>query len=574
MNPARRLVAAGRRASTGPYSAGPALVGEYEHDLVGRCDSESRSREGLEQSIVGAQSLDLLGDLPVAYNSLVSFVSALGERGTQIEVAPDPVGTESDRVAEAGADEHERSENRFALPDACSLPGGHFSARIQRRDPGGQSTRRVLRGEEMKIEHVRAREVLDSRGNPTVEVDVGVRGGSSGRASVPSGASTGAHEAWELRDGDKKRYLGKGVRKAVANVNERIGPAILGNDVRRQADIDGRMIELDGTSNKSRLGANAMLGVSLAVAHAAADFGRMPLYRAVGGSKAVTLPVPLMNIINGGAHADNGLDFQEFMIVPHGSRRFSEALRAGVEIFHSLKAVLKDRGLGTNVGDEGGFAPDLASNDAAIGAILVAMRKAGYRAGSDVSLALDCAATEFYEKGVYTFHKGGGRPLKPEKMIDLYARLVRRYPIVSIEDGLAEDDWDGWARLTTKLGTKVQLVGDDLFVTNPERLSRGISGGIANSILVKVNQIGTLTETLEAVRKAHRAGYTTIISHRSGETEDTTIADLAVAVNAGQIKTGSLSRGERTAKYNRLLRIEEDLGKRAKYPGRRAFRQH
>ena len=283
--------------------------------------------------------------------------------------------------------------------------------------------------------------------------------------------------------------------------------------------------------------------------------------------------MPLMNIINGGAHADNGLDFQEFMIVPHGSRSFSEALRAGAEIFHSLKGVLKDRGLGTNVGDEGGFAPDLASNDAAIGAILVATRKAGYRAGRDVSLALDCAATELYAKGVYTFHKGGGRPLKPEKMIELYARLVRKYPIVSIEDGLAEDDWEGWARLTTKLGAKVQLVGDDLFVTNPERLSRGISGGIANSILVKVNQIGTLTETLEAVRTAHRAGYTTVISHRSGETEDTTIADLAVAVNAGQIKTGSLSRGERTAKYNRLLRIEEDLGKRAKYPGRRAFKQ-
>jgi len=425
----------------------------------------------------------------------------------------------------------------------------------------------------MKIEHVSAREILDSRGNPTVEVEIGVRGGATGRASVPSGASTGAHEAWELRDGDKKRYLGKGVKKAVANVNQRIGPAILGKDVRRQADIDRAMIELDATPNKSRLGANAMLGVSLAVAHAAAAFGRMPLYRSVGGAKAVTLPVPLMNIINGGAHADNGLDFQEFMVVPHGPRCFSEALRAGAEIFHALKAVLKDRGLGTNVGDEGGFAPNLASNDAAIGAILVAVRKAGYRAGQDVSLALDCAATEFYGKGVYTFHKGGGRPLSASKMIALYARLVRRYPIVSIEDGLAEDDWDGWAALTKALGRKVQLVGDDLFVTNPKRLARGISEKIANSILVKVNQIGTLTETLEAVRNAHRAGYTTIMSHRSGETEDTTIADLAVAVNAGQIKTGSLSRAERTAKYNRLLRIEEDLGKRAKYPGRRAFRQ-
>ncbi len=425
----------------------------------------------------------------------------------------------------------------------------------------------------MKIEHVSAREILDSRGNPTLEVEIGVRGGAKGHASVPSGASTGAHEAWELRDGDKRRYLGKGVKKAVANVNDRISKAIRGKDVRRQADIDRCMIDLDGTSNKSRLGANAMLGASLAVAHAAADFGRMPLYRSIGGRKAVTLPVPLMNIINGGAHADNGLDFQEFMIVPHGPRRFSEALRAGAEIFHALKGVLKDRGLGTNVGDEGGFAPDLASNDAAIGAILTAMRKAGYRAGGDVSLALDCAATELYAKGLYTFHKGGGRPVTAEKMIDLYARLVRRYPIVSIEDGLAEDDWDGWARLTRKLGKKVQLVGDDLFVTHPERLARGISGGIANSILVKVNQIGTLTETLQAVHNAHRAGYTTILSHRSGETEDTTIADLAVAVNAGQIKTGSLSRGERTAKYNRLLRIEEDLGKRAKYPGRRAFRQ-
>ncbi len=425
----------------------------------------------------------------------------------------------------------------------------------------------------MKIEHVRAREVLDSRGNPTIEVEIGVRGGAIGRASVPSGASTGAHEAWELRDGDKRRYLGKGVKKAVANVNTRIAAAVRGHDVRRQAELDRCMIELDGTPNRSRLGANAMLGVSLAAAHAAAAYGRMPLYRSIGGRKAVTLPVPLMNIINGGAHADNGLDFQEFMVVPHGAKRFSEALRAGAEIFHALKAVLKDRGLGTNVGDEGGFAPDLDSNDAAIGAILTAMRKAGYRAGTDVSLALDCAATELYAKGSYTFHKAGGRPLGAAKMIDLYATLVRRYPIVSIEDGLAEDDWDGWAALTAKMGKKVQLVGDDLFVTNPERLARGIAAGIANSILVKVNQIGTLTETLEAVRKAHRAGYTAILSHRSGETEDTTIADLAVAVNAGQIKTGSLSRSERTAKYNRLLRIEEDLGTRAKYPGRSAFRQ-
>jgi enolase len=425
----------------------------------------------------------------------------------------------------------------------------------------------------MKIEFVHAREILDSRGNPTVEVDVGVKGGATGRAAVPSGASTGAHEAWELRDGNKARYGGKGVTRAVANVNERIAPAIRGMDVRKQAEIDACMIELDGTPNKKRLGANAILGVSLAVAHAAAAYGKLPLYRSVGGRRATTLPVPLMNIINGGAHADNGLDFQEFMIVPHGPRRFKDALRAGAEVFHALKAVLKGRGLETNVGDEGGFAPNLATNDAAIGAILEAIRKAGYRPVRDVSLALDCAATELFKNGVYEFHKSGGKALRAAGMISLYARLARRYPIVSIEDGLAEDDWDGWARLTEVLGKKVQLVGDDLFVTNPERLTRGIDGGIANSILIKVNQIGSLTETVQAVRKAHKAGYTTVMSHRSGETEDTTIADLAVALNAGQIKTGSLSRGERTAKYNRLLRIEEELGKRAVYAGRRAFRQ-
>jgi enolase len=424
----------------------------------------------------------------------------------------------------------------------------------------------------MKIESIHAREILDSRGNPTVEVDVGVKGGAIGRAAVPSGASTGAHEAWELRDGKKGRYGGKGVMRAVANVNERIAPAIRGMDVRKQAEIDASMIELDGTPNKKRLGANAILGVSLAVAHAAAAYAKMPLYRSLGGRSATTLPVPLMNIINGGAHADNGLDFQEFMIVPHGARRFSEALRAGAEVFHALKAVLKSRGLETNVGDEGGFAPNLATNDAAIGAILEAIRKAGYRPLRDVSLALDCAATELYKNGAYEFHKSGGKALRAAGMVSLYARLARRYPIVSIEDGLAEDDWDGWGRLTEALGKKVQLVGDDLFVTNPERLGRGIAAGIANSILIKVNQIGTLTETVQAVRKAHKAGYTTVMSHRSGETEDTTIADLAVALNAGQIKTGSLSRGERTAKYNRLLRIEEELGRRAVYAGRRAFR--
>jgi enolase len=425
----------------------------------------------------------------------------------------------------------------------------------------------------MKINHIHAREILDSRGNPTVEVEVAVRGGARGIAAVPSGASTGAHEAWELRDKSSARYGGKGVQRAVANVNGKIAKAVLGQDVRRQAEIDACMIDLDGTGNKSKLGANAMLGVSLAVAHAAAAYGKMPLYRSIGGPKAVTLPVPLMNIINGGAHADNGLDFQEFMIVPHGPRRFCDALRAGAEVFHALKGVLKSKRLETNVGDEGGFAPNLATNDAAIGAILTAIRKAGYRPVRDVSLALDCAATELFARGSYRFHKSGGKALDSAAMIRLYARLCGKYPIVSIEDGLAEDDWDGWERLTRELGERVQLVGDDLFVTNPERLTRGIQGGIANSILIKVNQIGTLTETLDAVRKAHRAGYTTVISHRSGETEDTTIADLAVAVTAGQIKTGSLSRGERTAKYNRLLRIEEELGKRAVYAGRHAFQR-
>ena len=423
----------------------------------------------------------------------------------------------------------------------------------------------------MKIDHVHAREVLDSRGNPTVEVEVGVRGGAMGRAIVPSGASTGIHEALELRDTRSRRYGGKGVLTAVRNVNKRIAPELLGEDVRRQADLDAVMLELDGTPNKSRLGANAILGASLAIARAAADYGNMPLYRSIGGARAKTLPVPLMNIINGGAHADNKLDFQEFMIVPHGRPSFSEALRAGTEVFHALKQVLKDDRLSTNVGDEGGFAPALRSNDDAIKAILTAIKNAGYKAGDQVALALDCAASEFFEKGKYNFRKSGGGKQTSAQMVRLYQRLVRRYPIVSIEDGLDEDDWDGWELLTKRIGKKVQLVGDDLFVTNSERLGRGIKTGVANSILVKVNQIGSLTETLQAVRMAHRAGYTTVISHRSGETEDTTIADLAVAVNAGQIKTGSLSRGERTAKYNRLLRIEEELGKRAVYPKRRAF---
>jgi len=424
----------------------------------------------------------------------------------------------------------------------------------------------------MRIQSVHAREILDSRGNPTVEVEVEVRGGIVGRASVPSGASTGQHEALELRDVRKRRYGGKGVQSAVANVNRTIAGAIDGLDVRRQKEIDGLMLELDGTANKERLGANAILGVSLAVAHAAAAYKKMPLYRSIGGAAARTLPVPLMNIINGGAHADNRLDFQEFMIVPHGPRTFADALRAGAEVFQQLKAVLKSRRMSTNVGDEGGFAPNLSTNDEAIEVILQAISEAGYKAGTQVSLALDCAASELFVDGSYRFHKSGGKRLTASEMVRLYERLVRKYPIVSIEDGLSEDDWDGWQALTKRIGSKIQLVGDDLFVTNPVRLRRGIGAGVANSILIKVNQIGTLTETLEAIRIAHKAGYTTVISHRSGETEDTTIADLAVAVNAGQIKTGSLSRGERTAKYNRLLRIEEELGRRAVYPRKAALR--
>ncbi len=423
----------------------------------------------------------------------------------------------------------------------------------------------------MKIEHVHAREILDSRGNPTIEVEVGLRGGAVGRASVPSGASTGAHEALELRDARSPRFGGKGVRRAVRNVCERIAPLVIGLDARQQAQIDRRMIEADGTPKKTRLGANAVLGVSLAVAHAAAAHEGQPLYRWLGGKEARVLPVPLMNIVNGGAHADNRLDFQEFMIVPYGPRRFSDALRVGAEVFHALSKVLRERHCSTNVGDEGGFAPNLKTSDEAIGVILEAIEKAGYRPGRDVGLALDCAATELFDGGSYRFRKSGGGRKTSEAMIRIYEEMVDRYPIVSIEDGLAEDDWDGWYELTQRLGRRVQLVGDDLFVTNPTRLRRGVDLGAANSILIKVNQIGTLTETLEAIRMAQGAGYTAVISHRSGETEDTTIADLAVAVNAGQIKTGSLSRGERTAKYNRLLRIEEDLGERATYPRHTVF---
>ena len=424
----------------------------------------------------------------------------------------------------------------------------------------------------MKIRKVCAREILDSRGNPTVEVDVVLDHDVIGRAAVPSGASTGTHEALELRDG-KKRYGGKGVLKAVDHVNRVIGPKLRGRDASRQEDIDHLMLELDGTPHKSRLGANAILGVSLAVAKAAAAAANVPLFRYLGGSRAVTLPVPMMNILNGGAHADSSVDLQEFMVVPVGARTFADGLRMGTETFHALKAVLKENGYSTAVGDEGGFAPSLRSNQEAVEVILTAIERAGYQPGRQIALALDAAASEFFEDGQYVFRKSDGSRRSSAEMVQFYRDWVERYPIISIEDGLSEDDWDGWATLSRELGPKVQLVGDDLFVTNPQRLQRGIEAGVANSILVKVNQIGTLTETLETIDRAKQAGYTTVISHRSGETEDATIADLAVGVNAGQIKTGSASRSERTAKYNQLLRIEEMLGRRAVYPGRSAFKR-
>jgi len=419
------------------------------------------------------------------------------------------------------------------------------------------------------IAKIQAREILDSRGNPTIEVDVWTESGHMGRAAVPSGASTGAHEAAELRDGDMKRYLGKGVRKAVEHVNETLNTELHGASVIEQTMIDRALIGLDGTANKKNLGANAILGVSLAVAKAAASEAGIPFYRYVGGVNASLLPVPLMNILNGGAHADNSVDVQEFMIMPVGAKRFAEGLRMGTEVFHHLKAVLKAKGLSTNVGDEGGFAPDLKSNEDALKLVMQAIEKAGYKPGEDIVLALDCASTEFYDakKKRYTLESTGDS-LTSEEMVAMWADWAKRYPIVSIEDGMAEDDWDGWKKLTEKVGKKVQLVGDDLFVTNTERLSEGITKGIANSILVKVNQIGTLTETIEAVEMAHKAGYTSIMSHRSGETEDSTIADLAVALNCGMIKTGSASRSDRVAKYNQLLRIEEQLGAAARYPGR------
>jgi enolase len=416
------------------------------------------------------------------------------------------------------------------------------------------------------------REILDSRGNPTVEVDVVLEDGSRGRAAVPSGASTGAHEAVELRDGDKGRYLGKGVRKAVDAVNGEIFDALSGFDAEAQAHIDETLIELDGTPNKARLGANAILGVSLACAKAAADASGLPLYRYVGGTAARLLPVPMMNIVNGGVHADNPIDFQEFMIMPTGAETFSEGLRMGVEIFQTLKAQLKAAGHNTNVGDEGGFAPNLKSAEAALDFVMQSIQKAGYKPGEDVMLALDCASTEFFKDGAYSY-EGEGKKRPPEEQARYLADLVSRYPIVSIEDGMSEDDFAGWKILTDLIGSKCQLVGDDLFVTNVKRLSQGIEQGLGNSILVKVNQIGTLTETLAAVEMAHKAGYTAVMSHRSGETEDSTIADLAVATNCGQIKTGSLARADRTAKYNQLLRIEDELGPQAQYAGKSALRR-
>lgn len=413
------------------------------------------------------------------------------------------------------------------------------------------------------------RQILDSRGNPTVEVDVYTAAGAMGRAAVPSGASTGVHEACELRDGDEKEYMGKGVRKAVQNVNKILAEELKGMYVENQSEIDARMIEIDGTPNKSKLGANAILGVSLACAKAAAQEAGMPLYRYVGGCTCNTLPVPMMNILNGGSHADNCIDFQEFMIMPVGADTFENALRMGAEVFHNLKKVLKAQGYSTNVGDEGGFAPNLKSNEEAIEVILQAIKNAGYKPGEDVCIALDPASSEYYipEENVYHLKKSTGAKLTPEEMVNFWVDWTEKYPIVSIEDGMAEDDWDGWRMMTDKLGDKIQLVGDDLFVTNVERLAMGIEKGVANSILIKVNQIGSLTETINAVNMAHKNGYTAVMSHRSGETEDTTIADLAVALGTGQIKTGSASRTDRICKYNQLLRIEEQLGSQSYFPG-------
>jgi len=417
------------------------------------------------------------------------------------------------------------------------------------------------------IKSIKSREILDSRGNPTIEVDVSLSDGALGRAAVPSGASTGAFEAAELRDGGD-RYLGKGVRQAAANIEKLIAPKVIGINPFDQRELDNAMIEIDGTPNKSKLGANAILGVSLAIARAAANSKKLPFYSFIGGSDANLLPVPMMNILNGGAHADTNVDIQEFMIAPIGAKTFSESLQWGAEIYHALKAVLKKRGLATSIGDEGGFAPNLESNRAALDLIVEAIGKAGYKPKDEIALAMDVAATEFFKDGKYEFE---GSRLSADEMISYYQSLVNSYPLVSIEDPLSEDDWDGWIKITKELGDRVQLVGDDLFVTNPERIAKGIKNGAANALLVKVNQIGTLTETLDAVKLAHDAGYRSMMSHRSGETEDTTIADLAVAANCGQIKTGAPARSERVAKYNQLLRIEEELGSRARYAGRAAF---
>ncbi|TXD37896.1 phosphopyruvate hydratase [Lujinxingia vulgaris] len=425
-----------------------------------------------------------------------------------------------------------------------------------------------------EIVDIVAREILDSRGNPTVECDVYLESGAMGRAAVPSGASTGEHEAIELRDGDKARYLGKGVQQAVENIHEEIAPELIGEDSANQRRIDDILLGLDGTENKSRLGANALLAVSLASAYAASEALGLSLYRYIGGLQATVMPVPMMNIINGGSHADNSVDIQEFMVMPVGAGSLTEAVRCGAEIFHALKSVLKGQGYSTSVGDEGGFAPNLKSNREALDRIMEAIEKAGYKAGEDVVLALDCAASEFFDKESKTYKLAGeGRELDVAKMIDFYEELVSAYPIASIEDGLDENDWEGWKKLTDRLGKKVQLVGDDLFVTNTRTLARGIEKGVGNSILIKVNQIGTLSETLDAVELAHRNGYTAVISHRSGETEDTTIAHLAVATASGQIKTGSLSRSDRVAKYNELIRIEEQLGATASYPGASIFKK-
>jgi len=427
----------------------------------------------------------------------------------------------------------------------------------------------------MEIVKVVGREILDSRGNPTVEADVHLADGVIGRAAVPSGASTGEHEAVELRDGDAKRYLGKGTLKASENINKKIGPAILGMEAEEQSAVDAKMIELDGTSNKGKLGANAILAVSMANARAAALSQQTPLYRYLGGVGGNLLPVPLMNILNGGAHADNSVDPQEFMVAPHGAPKFSEALRMGAEVFHTLKGVLKKRGYSTSVGDEGGFAPNLKSNEEALEVVLEAITKAGYKPGDQISIALDPAASEFYDKdsGKYVFKKSDKSQRTSEQMVNFWANWVEQYPIISLEDGMAEDDWEGWKLITDALGSKIQLIGDDLFVTNTQRLARGIEKGIANSILIKVNQIGSLTETFAAMQMAADAHYTNVVSHRSGETEDPFIADLAVATRAGQIKTGSASRTDRIVKYNQLLRIEEELGEGAKFAGRKAFHQ-